>query len=385
MSLRVAALSVGRSDYGIFVPVLRLLQQDEKLDLRLIVAAAHLDPKYGNTVQEIERDGFPIEARLPITMHGDSRQDVAAAIGLCVQEFASAYQRIQPDLLLLLGDRYEMFAAAIAALPLRIPIAHIAGGELTFGAIDDAIRHATTKLSHIHFATTSVYAQRIRQMGEEPWRVHVTGSPSIDAILALEPISQAELEAEIGLDLHRTLLITYHPVTLEDNQTEHISNLLSALSASGQCLLFTYPNADAQNSEIICRVKEFVEHTSRARLISNLGHRKYHSLQRYVAAMVGNSSSGIVEAASYHLPVINIGNRQAGRVRTTNVIDVGNSKEEISKAIELAVSSAFRNSIANIENPYGDGRAAERILRVLRSLEIGPSLLVKKFIDQHFN
>jgi UDP-hydrolysing UDP-N-acetyl-D-glucosamine 2-epimerase len=191
MTLRVGVVTVGRSDYGIYFPVLRLLQADKEIEMRLIVAAGHLDPRYGNTVGEIERDGFPIAARVPMRMNGDSREDVAMAIGVGVQEFASAYRHTQPDVVLLLGDRYEMMSAATAALPSRIPIAHIHGGELTFGAIDDAIRHAITKLSHIHFAATTEYARRIRQMGEEPWRVHVTGSPAIDSIRSVEPMTQA--------------------------------------------------------------------------------------------------------------------------------------------------------------------------------------------------
>jgi UDP-hydrolysing UDP-N-acetyl-D-glucosamine 2-epimerase len=382
MTLRIGVVTVARSDYGIYFPVLRLLQGDQEIDLRLIVAAAHLDPRFGNTIQEIEKDGFSIEARVPLAMGGDSREDVAVAIGTGVREFTSAYGRVLPDILLLLGDRYEMFAAAIAALPLRIPVAHIHGGELTFGAIDDAIRHAITKLSHIHFAATSEYAQRIRQLGEESWRVHVTGSPVIDSIISLESIPRAELESEIGLDLSRALLITFHPVTLEDNNAENISNLLTAVSASGHSLLFTYPNADSHSSEIIRSVRQLVDRTPTARLVPNLGHRKYHSVQKYVAAMVGNSSSGIIEAASFHLPVVNIGTRQTGRVRPANVIDVGYSKEEISRGIERAVSSDFRCSIADIPNPYGNGRAAEKIVSILKSVEIGPTLLMKKFVDQ---
>jgi GDP/UDP-N,N'-diacetylbacillosamine 2-epimerase (hydrolysing) len=381
MTRRVGVVTVARSDYGIYFPVLRLLQGDDQVDLRLVAAAAHLDPKYGNTIQEIERDGFPIAARVPMAMRGDSREDVAAAIGAGVQEFAVAYSDIQPDILLLLGDRYEMFAAAIAALFSKIPIAHIHGGELTFGAIDDAIRHSITKLSHIHFAATSEYARRIRQLGEESWRIHVTGSPVIDSILSLESIPQAELEAEIGLDLSRTLLITYHPVTLEENDREHVSNLLIALEESGHCLLFTYPNADSCSSEIIRCVEQFVDKTPTARLISNLGHRKYHNVQKYVAAMVGNSSSGIIEAASFHLPVVNIGTRQAGRVRSANVIDVDYSKEGIERGIEIAVSSDFRRSIAEVQNPYGNGSAVEKIVSVLKSVETGPTLLMKRFVD----
>jgi UDP-hydrolysing UDP-N-acetyl-D-glucosamine 2-epimerase len=385
MTLRIGVVTVARSDYGIYYPVLRLLQADPSFDLRLMVAAAHLDNKQGDTVQEIEKDGFPIAARIPMTLPADSREAVAVALGTGIQEFAVAYQRIQPDLLLLLGDRYEMFAAAIAALPLRIPVAHIHGGELTQGAMDDAMRHSITKLSHIHFAATAEYARRIQQLGEEPWRVHTTGSPVIDSILFTDAIPRAELEAEFGLDLSRTLLITYHPVTLEEKPAEHISTVLQAVSASGYSLLFTYPNADPSSSDIMRIVHDFVAKNSHARLAANLGHRKYHSVQKYVAAMVGNSSSGIVEAASFQLPVVNIGARQAGRVRSGNVIDVGNSVEEISRGIQTAVSAEFRNSIAKLQNPYGDGHASERIVEVLRKAVINNSILMKKFVDHQID
>jgi UDP-hydrolysing UDP-N-acetyl-D-glucosamine 2-epimerase len=381
MTLRVGVVTVGRSDYGIYFPVLCLLQADKEIELRLIVAAGHLDPKFGNTVQEIERDGFPIAARVPMKINGDSRDHVAMAIGVGVQEFSSAYMHTQPDVVLLLGDRYEMISAAIAALPSKIPIAHIHGGELTYGAIDDAIRHAITKLSHIHFAATTEYARRIRQMGEETWRVHVTGSPAIDSIRSFEAISQAELENEFGLDLSRTLLITYHPVTLEDNDRDTLSNLLAAVSESAHPLLLTYPNADSHNTEIIQRVKEFVATRPNARFVTNLGHRKYHSVQRYAAAMVGNSSSGIIEAATLHLPVVNIGTRQGGRIRGAHVIDVSSSKDAIARGIATAVSPDFRRSIANIENPYGNGRAAERIVSLLKSMQRGQTLIVKRFVD----
>jgi GDP/UDP-N,N'-diacetylbacillosamine 2-epimerase (hydrolysing) len=381
MSRRVAVVTVGRSDYGIYLPVLQHLQDERDIALQLIVAAAHLDPKYGNTIQEIEADGFPIAARLPMIVQGDSEQDVAHTIGAGVQKFTSAYRDLHPEIVLVLGDRYEMFAAALAALPARIPVAHIAGGELTLGAIDDSIRHSITKLSHIHFAANSKYAQRIRQMGEEPWRVHVTGSPAIDAILALKSIPQSVLEMEIGLDLSRTLLVTYHPPTLEENQQEALEDLLRVLAASQHNLLFTGVNADARNQEFMRRIERFVGETPNRRLVLNLGYRKYRNIQRYVVAMVGNSSSGITEAASFRLPVVNIGSRQAGRVRAPNVIDVQTSGNEIAQGIARAVSPAFRKSLANIQNPYGDGNAAERIVSVLKSVVLGQEMLVKRFVD----
>lgn len=381
MTLRVAVVTVGRSDYGIYFPVLRLLEEDQEIELKLIVAAGHLDPKYGTTVREIEQDGFPIAARVPMRMQGDSREEVARIIGIGVQEFTSAYHNTQPDVVLLLGDRYEMIAAAIAALPLRIPLAHIHGGELTFGAIDDAIRHAITKLSHIHFAATTEYAHRIRQMGEESWRVHITGSPAIDSIRSFEPIPKAELDSEFSMDLSQTLLITYHPVTLEDNDSGNLSNLLAAVSESGYSLLFTYPNADSHNTEIIEGIKDFVATRKRTKLVTNLGHRKYHSVLRYIAAMVGNSSSGIIEAGSFCLPVVNIGTRQEGRIRGAHVIDVDGSKDAILKGIATAVSPCFHQSLVGTENPYGNGRSAERIVSLLKSIERGRNLIVKKFVD----
>lgn len=381
MTLRVGVVTVGRSDYGIYVPILRGLQADPETELSLIVAAGHLDPKYGNTVQEICTDGFPISARVPMQMAGDSRVDVANAIGIGVQEFTAAFQSVRPDIVLLLGDRFEMLSAAAAALPCRIPIAHIHGGELTLGAIDDAIRHAITKLSHIHFAATAEYGRRIRQMGEEPWRVYVTGSPAIDSIHMFDPVSKSQLEEHIGLDLRQTLLITYHPVTLENSDEDSVSNLLAAVSESGHSLLFTYPNADSNSDHVIQRIKDFSASRKNARFVTNLGHRRYHSVQRHVAAMVGNSSSGIIEAASFRLPVVNIGSRQEGRARGPNIIDVGSSKEAIAKGIFRALSADFRRSIATVENFYGDGHAADRIVSVLKSTPIGPSLILKKFVD----
>jgi len=368
-----------------YFPVLHRLRREKNLDLRLIAAAGHLDPKYGNTVAEIEQDGFVIAARVLMTKTGDSGAAVAKAIGGGIQEFVAAYRQVRPDVVLLLGDRYEMFAAAIAALPMRLPLAHIHGGELTLGAIDDSIRHSITKLSHIHFVATAEYARRILQLGEEPWRVHTTGSPVIDSILSMELLPKDQLELEIGLDLSRTLLITYHPPTLESDQERALSNLLTALAASGHSLLFTGSNADARSGEIIEKIQEFVKKRANARFIPNLGHRKYHSIQKYVPAMVGNSSSGIIEAASFRLPVVNIGTRQAGRLRATNVIDVGTSETEIAKGIAQATSPEFGKSIAQLENPYGDGNASERIVTLLSSIEVDEKLLLKKFVDYPLN
>jgi UDP-hydrolysing UDP-N-acetyl-D-glucosamine 2-epimerase len=379
---RIAVVSVGRSDYGIFYPLLRLLEHDSECELQLIVAGAHLLPQFGNTVEEIERDGFPIAVRVPLLVAGDSREATAMSIGLGVINFASAYSQLRPDIVVLLGDRFETLAAAVAALPLQIAIAHLAGGELTFGAMDDAIRHSVSKLSHLHFAATAEYGRRLEQMGEQPQRVFVSGSPVVDAILSTPVPTRSELEVETGVPLRDALLVTYHPETLaEKTAAEQISELLAALERVEQPLIFTYPNADPGSAAIVEQVRAFVERTPRARLFFNIGHVRYRGLQRYVGAMVGNSSSGMVEAASFRLPVVNIGDRQGGRIRTPNVIDVPTEQEAIARAIRLALSHDFRAGISHMSSPYGDGHASRHILDVLKTVPLDSSLRKKVFYD----
>ncbi len=385
MKRRMGVVTVGRSDYGIYYPLLRAIQSDAQCELCLLAGGAHLSSLYGNTVKEIACDGFPISAKVEMLLAGDSAESVATSLGVGVINFANAYTATKPDIVVLLGDRFEMFAAAIAAVPLRIPLAHIHGGELTQGAIDDAIRHAITKLSHLHFAAAPAYARRIQQMGEEPERVFVSGAPIIDSILAEQLLSKAELEATLGVTTEDALLVTYHPVTLQPERTkEGIAMLLEALAAfPGRPIIFTYPNADANNAVIVERLRSFTSSHANARLFVNLGRKKYLSLQRYVAAMVGNSSSGIIEAASFRLPVVNIGDRQMGRIRTPNIIDVPEELDAIPllQAVQKALSDEFRASIAGMESPYGNGDASQKILQTLKSVALDQGLLIKKFRD----
>jgi len=383
MSRRIAVVTVGRSDYGLYQPLLRALWRDPGCKLCLIVSGAHLAPAYGNTDSEIEEDGFPIVARVPMLLAGDHPEDVSISVGVGVINFTSAYRQICPDILVVLGDRFEMLAAVVAALPLRIPVAHLYGGELTFGAMDDAIRHAITKLSHLHFTSTELYARRLRQMGEEPDRIFVTGATVIDTILHTAPIPQAELEAELGAKLDSALLVTFHPVTLrhEDNASGQAAILLEALSRFECELIFTYPNADAGNRGIISQIAAFAARHPRAHVYANLGHRRYLSLQRYVAVMVGNSSSGIIEAASFCLPVVNVGERQAGRIRTPNVIDVPVQIDSIVEAIGRALDPEFRKSLAGMRNPYGEGDASQKIVELLKTFPLDHTTLVKRFRD----
>ncbi len=381
MRRRIAAVTVSRSDYGIYYPLLRAIHAEPDCELLLIAAGTHLSSRFGNTVREIERDGWTIAARVPMLLADDSPTAVAVSAGIGVMNFANAYTALRPDILLLLGDRVEMLAAALAAVPMHIPIGHLHGGELTLGAIDDGMRHAISKLSHLHFVSTAVYGDRLHQMGEERERIFVTGSPVIDGILHEAPVPQAELEAEIGMPLSGALLSTFHPATLDpEDAGRQMDRLLEALAGVDNRLIFTYPGADAGYGAVVERVEAFVARTPRARLFINLGHRKYHSLLRYVSAMVGNSSSGMIEAASFKLPVVNIGDRQAGRMRAANVIDVPCQREAIARGIERALDPGFRKTIADMRSPFGEGDAARKIVEVLKTTPLA-EILRKRFCD----
>lgn len=380
----IGVVTVARSDYGIYLPVLRRIQADPDLHLHLIVAGMHLSPDFGLTVREIERDGFPIGDRVEMLLSSDTPEGIAKSMGLGTIGFAQSYARHRPDVLVVLGDRFEMHAAAVAALPFKIPVAHIHGGELTQGAMDDALRHSITKMSHLHFVATEDYARRVIQMGEEPWRVVVSGSPSLDTLLSTRLLGRKELERRYKLDLAQPfLLVTYHPVTLEVEQLEtQMSELLAALDEVGVATVFTYPNADTRSRLVIQMIREYAASRPQAQVVINLGTPGYISAMQIAAAMVGNSSSGIIEAASFKLPVVNIGTRQQGRTRAKNVIDVGYSRAEIVAGIRKALSPEFRASLADLKNPYGDGHAAERIVQRLKEVELDDRLLLKRFHEQ---
>jgi UDP-hydrolysing UDP-N-acetyl-D-glucosamine 2-epimerase len=377
----IGVVTVARSDYGIYRPVLQAIQDDPDLRLQLFVGGMHLSPEFGRTVEAVEEDGFQIAERVEMLLSSHAPEGIAKSMGLGTIGFAQAYASSRPDLLLVLGDRFEMHAAVVAALPFKLPVAHIHGGELTEGAIDDALRHSITKMSHLHFVATEPYAQRVIQMGEEPWRVVVSGAPSLDNLRHVPLLSREALADRYDVDLADPFfLVTYHPVTLEYEQTRsQIDALLTALEETDATVIFTYPNADTGSRLIIDRVREFVARHRRAHYLVNLGTPGYFNMMNHAAAMIGNSSSGIIEAASFQLPVVNIGIRQRGRVRGENVIDVGYSKEEILVGIEQATAPSFQRAISNLVNPYGDGRAAERIVERLRQVELGQSLLLKSF------
>ena len=379
----IGVVTGARSDYGIYLPVLRAIEADNRLRLKLIAAGMHLSPEFGYTVEVIERDGFEIADRVEMLVSADTPRGISKSMGLGTIGFAQVFADLSCDILLVLGDRFEMHAAVVAALPFAVPVAHIHGGESTEGLIDEPIRHSITKMSHIHFVSTGAYQRRVEQMGEEPWRVTVSGAPSLDNLRHVDLMSREELEQATGLVLTPSpILVTFHPVTLDYRNTgEHIQALLGALASVAAPVVFTYPNADTSGRVIIEAISEYVDRHEEARVVENLGTDAYFSLMSHASAMVGNSSSGIIEAASFQLPVVNIGNRQRGRVRGTNVIDVDADTESIAGGIRRAVRPDFRSSMDGLKNPYGDGHAAERIVERLKSIALDQSLIVKRFHD----
>ena len=381
---RIGVVTVSRSDYGHLRPVLEALRRAPDLELLLLVAGMHLASEFGLTVRDIEADGFPISARVEMLGGGDTPEAVAAATGRGVAGFGEAFARLRPDVVVVLGDRFEMLAAAVAALPFALPVAHIHGGEVSEGAMDNQIRHAITKLAHLHFASAEPHARRIAAMGEEPWRIHTVGAPGLDRLATTEPVPRAALARELGLpEAGPWLLVTFHPVTLEYRDTAaHIDELLAALEKTDGFIVITYPNADTAGRLIIERIEEFAgRHPRRCRLAKSLGERLYLSLLRHADLMIGNSSSGLIEAPTFGLPVVNVGSRQRGRLRGANVIDVEPLREDILRGIEAAQALPFRVRARAAANPYGDGHAAPRVVDVLRSVPIDARLVQKRFSD----
>ena len=375
---RIAVVTSSRADYSHLYWPLKDLAAHPDVDLQLIAMASHLSPAFGETIREIEKDGFALAGRVECLLSSDSDIGMAKTIGVAVQSLADLLGRIRPDILLLIADRYEMLAPASVALALRIPIAHIEGGEISEGAIDDAVRNALTKMSHIHFTSTEQARRRVIAMGEEEWRVHRAGAPSLDHLRRSRLLDRGALEAKLQLDLSEPpVIVAYHPVTLRRDTTEEADALFAGLEVIAGTLLFCYPNADAGSLSLIQRTREFLDGRKIGRVFTNLDAVTYWSLLRHAQMLVGNSSSGIMETASFALPTVNVGIRQKGRERAKNVLDAEANASSILEKIAIARSEAFRSSLAGMENPYGDGHAAERIVRVLTEAPLGDRLLIK--------
>ena len=379
----IVVVTTGRCDYGIYLPLLRKIQEDPDLQLSLIVTGMHLSSEFGSMIKVIEQDGFEIREQIEMLLSSDSPGSIAKSMGLGIIGFAQSFVRARPDILIVLGDRFEMFAAALAALPFKIPVAHIHGGELTEGAIDDALRHSITKLSHLHFVSTREYALRVLQLGEEVWRVVIAGALSLDNLDDFKLLTLRELEAKYELKLDSApLLVTFHPVSLEYERAEwQVGELLAALEQFNIPIVFTTPNADTNRQIIKSSIDNFIRSHRQAYMVNHFGTQDYFSMMACARAMIGNSSSGIIEAQSLRLPVVNIGTRERGRIRGQNVLDASYGRAAISKQISTAISTEFRNAIKDIPNPYSGGGAAEIIVRSLKRFESYHRLIVKSFVD----
>ncbi len=379
MKRKIAVVTTSRADYGHLYWPLRDLAAHSEVDLRLLALGAHLSPEFGHTAAEIERDGFAIDSRIECLLSSDSDVGMAKTIGVAMLGLADALGAMRPDLLLLIADRYEMLAPASVALALRIPIAHIEGGEISEGAIDDAVRNALTKMSHIHFTSTEQGQRRVLAMGEESWRVHCAGAPSLDRLRREHVYSREELSARLALDLARpTVMVVYHPVTIAADTLRETDALFAALGQLSEQIVFCYPNADAGSRKLIERTREFLSTREQGKLFVNLDTVTYLSLLRAVGVMIGNSSSGIMETPSLALPTVNVGFRQQGRERARNILDAPADAAAILAQIRIAQSEAFRRSLNGMTNPYGDGHASERIVQVLTSVSLGERLLTKR-------
>lgn len=379
MKRKIAVVTGTRAEYGIFVPVLKAIELHQKLELSLIVTGMHLSKEFGYTIREIEKDGFKIDAKVNMLNKEDTGASMARSVGKCLVGMVEALELINPDVLLLLGDRGEILASAIASTYMNIPIAHIHGGEVS-GSVDEPVRHAITKLSHIHFVATDESANRIIKMGENPSSVFVVGAPRIDTILSAKLDSHEDIKQKHNLDLSKPiLLVIQHPVTTEANDAaRQIRETLDAILELKMQTILIYPNADAGGRRMIQVIKEY-EKYSFIKTFKSLPHEEYLSLMKTVSVMVGNSSSGIIESSSFKLPVVNIGTRQERRERAENVIDVNYNKKEIVDAIKKVLyDQDFKEKVKKCKNPYGDGKANERIVKILSEIEITPKLLQKR-------
>jgi UDP-hydrolysing UDP-N-acetyl-D-glucosamine 2-epimerase len=381
LSRRICAITGSRADFGLLYWPMKLIQADSAFELQTIVTGMHLSPEFGLTYKAVEEAGFPIHAKVEMLLSSDTAVGVAKSIGLGVIGFADAFERLQPDILLLLGDRFEIFAAAQAALVAGIPVAHIAGGDTTEGAFDEAIRHSVTKMAHIHFVTNEIAARRVRQLGENPSFIFNVGSPGIDGIRRTRLIDRAELSRVLDFRFQkRNLLVTFHPVTLDLHPTKgQFLALLDALHKLGNeiGIILTKPNADNEGRMLIGMIEDFVLGHPNARAYTSLGQLYYLSAVAQVDAVVGNSSSGLYEVPSFGKPTVNIGTRQKGRLRASSVIDCEPKCENILQAIQ----EAFLKDCSNTSNPYGDGNSSERIVEHLKELPEPRQLVTKPFFD----
>jgi len=369
MTRKICVITGTRAEYGLMRWVMQGIKDDPELTLQVIATGMHLSPEFGLTYREIEKDGFKIDRKIEMLTSSDTPVGIAKSMGLGLIGFSDSLNELNPDLIVVLGDRFEIFAAVAAALVARIPVAHLHGGETTEGAFDEALRHSITKMSHLHFVAAEEYRQRVIQLGEQPERVFLVGGLGIDNIKRLKLLDRADLEASIDFQLGaKNLLITFHPVTLErSTATDQMAELLEALAELKDTqLIFTMPNADTDGRTLIQMVQQFVAQHPNARAYTSLGQLRYLSCIAQVDGVVGNSSSGLAEVPSFKKGTINIGDRQRGRLQATSVINCEPTRQNIDAALKKLYTVAFQSSLSLVRNPYGEGEASEKVVNTIK-------------------
>jgi len=381
MSRKICVITGTRADYGLLYWLMKKIQEDHDLELQIIATGMHLSPEFGLTYQVIEQDGFRINAKVEMLLSSDTPVGLAKSIGLAVIGFADALDRLRPDIIVILGDRYEMLAASQSALVARIPVAHIAGGDTTEGAFDEAIRHSITKMAHLHFVTNAIAARRVRQLGENPKHIYNFGSPCIDQIKQLQLLSREELEKFLGYKFkQKNILITFHPVTLDTQPTSiQFQEILNALDKLGSeiGLIFTKPNSDTNGRIILQMIDDYVGSHNNSVAFMSLGQLRYLSTIQQVDIVLGNSSSGIYEVPYFKKPTVNIGDRQKGRLQAGSIINC----QPVSSSIVEAINEAFIKDCSQTANFYGDGDSSIKILQILKQVSEPKNLLKKHFFD----
>ena len=370
-----------RADYGLLYWLMREIDSDPELELQIVVTGMHLSPEFGLTYQMIESDGFGINHKVEMLLSSDTPVGITKSIGLGVIGFADALDQLKPDIMVVLGDRYEILAAVQSALIARIPVAHIAGGDTTEGAFDEAIRHSITKMSHLHFVTNEISQRRVFQLGENPKCIFNVGSPGLDNVRRLQLLNKMELAKQLNFSFRsKNILVTFHPVTLSDQSSAaQFQELLQAFQALGDDvgIIFTKPNADTDGRILIQMIDDYVAQHCNSKAFVSLGQLRYLSVINHVDAIVGNSSSGLYEVPSFHKPTVNIGSRQQGRLKADSVIDCQASTD----SILYAIKAAFELDCSQVINPYGDGKSSERIVKLLKSVPDYKDLLIKHFFE----
>ena len=381
---KICVVTGSRAEYGLLYWLMKEIQDDSDLELQVVATGMHLSNEFGNTFQVIEQDGFEINYKVDMVLSGDSPEAITKSIGVGTIGFADAFSQLSPDIIVLLGDRYELLAASQAALIARIPIAHLHGGEVTEGAFDEAIRHSITKMSHLHFTAAEKYRERVIQLGESPERVFNFGATGFDNISRLDLLSLEELETSIDFKLGaKTVLVTFHSTTLENNTSEEaVNQLLSALAEFQNLhIIFTRTNSDTDGRIINQQIEKFVEENpDTSRVFTSLGQLRYLSAVKHVDALVGNTSSGLIEAPFLKTATVNIGDRQSGRLRADSVVDCAPDSKSIVSAVEKVLSPEFQSMLSAVESPYGKGEVAPNVKKVLKDFSL-ENLVIKKFHD----